>query len=107
MNPKFSRGMPRIGQWVFLDGKTIGIMANYDHGAFKTVGDVIVHQPQIKPAISTGDPKKCHVDIVDETGFMTKASLLVDVSRLTPVTRREDIPAPRLKTCAPGWSPRA
>jgi hypothetical protein len=56
--------------------------------------------------IAKGDPKKCQVDIVDETGFITKAHLLIDVTRLTPVTKREQIPAPRLRTCDPKWEPR-
>jgi len=95
-----------MGQWVLLDNKQVGIFCGMDHGHHKVVGEVIVSQPTVRVANPQPNPTKCQIDIVDASGFVTTSHLLVDISRVSPVTKREQVPAARLKTCLPTWQPR-
>jgi hypothetical protein len=119
-------GRPRNGQWVTIDGKTLGIAVESDRlssadrtvdkvaihagtSFFVTMGDVITRFPYPHdPAFLSGlpDPARFRVDVVDATGVNTVGSVLVAVTRLEPVVDLQAIPEPRRKTCAPGWSPR-
>ena len=95
---------PRVGKWCLLDGKQIAIFCGMDHGHHKTVGEVIISQPTARVANPKPDPTKCQVDLVGVDGNTT-SHLLVDIARLTDITKREQIPAARLKTANPNWQP--
>lgn len=67
----------RIGQWVVVGGKLIGIIAAL--GTMPT---------------PTGDVPAAEVDLVDENGETLNRNLVM-ASDLMPLTEVEDIPAPR------------
>ena len=110
----FSRGHPRRGQWCFLDGKHVCIAsgkATAQHSVAQdpTSGEIVVKQLPAPSAVVTphADPELYQVDLVDKTGFKTLVILLAKVDRLTPITKREDVPADRLATYLATWHPYA
>lgn len=115
MAQAFKTGKPRKGQWVWVqkgDKKFVGICVDSDHGHFTTAldplsGEIVVRQfpPQGAILDFKGKPDVFCVTIVDETGFSDVGTFLIHLDRLAPVTRREDIPAPRLATMRPDWAP--
>lgn len=111
----FSRGVPRPGQWVLVDGTILGIAVEPNRvgplgkSAFGVLGeDVITRVPPAHDVIfkaSLPDLTSWRVDVVDKTGVNTVGSLLVALGRLEPLTDLQRIPPERRATCALGWSP--
>jgi len=108
----FSRGYPRNGQWVVLDGKHVGICQGPGTTQHRTEvdpmsGETVVRGLPVPGEVATplDFGRLVQVDLVDKTGFRTVVQLLVQVSRLDPVTDRAQIPADRLETYSPTWTP--
>ena len=88
--PRFSKGLPRNGQWVVLGGR-VGIAY-----ALKDQAMVLAEDGEIFVRVDLVHPKTGH------TGDLVKAKL----SELSPLTDKSKIPAQRLKTMDPKWNPR-
>lgn len=116
---------PRRGQWVLVHGLSpefvkaaggedpvLGIAAEVDHGKFKTIGDIIVSGPKVARkhdkvfVAGKADLNKWRVDIVDpEDGFARIGMVLVSIDRLEPLLDKKRIPARRLATMDPSFTP--
>lgn len=111
----------RKGQWVTL-AVAIDVVAAIIDGEpiVKTLpaGTLGIHHPldgdrqyqheagaPMKGAAFTGRTGFHQVDPKD--GFETLRCVAVDPAVLTPVTSRDQIPAARLATMSPDWTPRA
>ena len=100
MNPAFSSGFPRRGQWCLLPDGSLCIASTPRDVADRT------GQPATGGRILS-DPDKVHVAVVNETtGFDAGHYGVVPLSALRPLLDRNRIPAPRLATMAPGWNPK-
>ena len=93
----FSRGVPRNGQWVIVDGKLVGIAHKRDVKDESTG----LRVPETWPS------GKARIHFVDETGFGVTMDALVDITHMAPLLDKSLIPGPRLKTMDVNWSPSA
>ncbi|HKS16985.1 MAG TPA: hypothetical protein VJU16_06715 [Planctomycetota bacterium] len=102
MNPLFSGGWPRPGQWVLLDvGGQKRLAICNPPGSGK-------HDEDLRKFLLE-HPDVVRVDLVEmegpRAGLKTIAHELVNVMDLAPLLDRSRIPAPRLKTMDPKWEP--
>lgn len=101
----FSRGYPRIGQWVLIDGSVLGIFSGPLPAAATKKNGVVEATSKLKvfKTLPTGKTKDW-VDLVGEEGEYT-GHMLVALDRLTPLLDRNKIPAKRLAKMDPKWQP--
>ena len=102
MTTEFSAGRPRPGQWVLV--KVAGVERL---GICSPPGQA-KQDAQLR-AFLMENPSKLRVDLVEmegpRAGLKTAMSVIADVSDCAPLLDRSRIPAPRLSTMDPNWSP--
>lgn len=98
MNPKFSAGGPRPGQWVLLElsgEQRIGIHNPPGSGDPKDLRDFLAAHPD-----------QVRIDLVGPDGIRTVQTLVVNVATLEPLLDKNLIPEPRRRTMDASFVPR-